>query len=111
MAVASTIFVSTKYAEMADTLQYLPSISTSIIDKFTVNNVSTVAVTFTAHIVTTGGSPGLDNKIVSRSIPAGQASCMAEMIGQILTTNTALYTSCSAASAIVMRVCGREITT
>lgn len=112
MAVTSTVFVSTKYAEEAATLQYLPSNSTSIIDKFTVTNVSAVAVTFTAHIVTTGGAPGLGNAIVyQRSLAPNASSCVAEMVGQILNTNTALYTSCSAPSAIVMRVCGREITT
>ena len=111
MATTPTIFIQTKYAENVATQQYTPGNDIALVDKFTVANQNSVAVTLSVHIVASGGTPSNANRIIPvRSIAAGATSCLFEMVGQILNSGQSIWTTASAPSSLVIRCCGRQIT-
>ena len=110
MAVTSTVLLAAKQAENSQTTQYTASNVTAIIDKCTIHNGSGGAVTFGANVVTSGGSASASNLLLNRSIAAGQTYSCPEIVGQILNDGDFLSTIAGTASALVIRVSGREIT-
>ena len=111
MTVTAKPFVSAKYAENTETTQYTcPTGMRAIIDKATVTNSSAVPATIAVRIVPSGGTAGLSNTITTtKSLAAGEVYALPEIVGQILGGGEFVSTLAGTASAIVLRISGREI--
>lgn len=110
MAVTPTVLVSAKTVEAAQTTQYTASNVTTIIDKFTVTNYSSVAVNISVNIVPYNSSASSSNLIVkARTLQPNATATFSELVGQVLTSGSFISTLASTASSLNMRVSGREI--
>jgi len=111
MAINIAKLIDPKYAENAQTTQYTsPSLSTTIIDKFTATNISASAASISVNLVTSGDIAGTANKITdTRVIASGETYTFPELIGQVLQAGDFISTIASAASAIVITAGGRII--
>lgn len=113
MAVTIKTLVEGKYAENAQTTQYptAPTNCKTIIDKCTVSNVTAANATFAANVVASGGAAGATNNVLpTRTIAPGEVYHCPELVGQVLESGDFLSTIAGTASALVLRVSGREIT-
>jgi len=113
MTVTARNLVPAKLVEDTQTTQYVvPSnASVTIIDKFTATNVSGSTATISVNLVTGSDTPGNNNLITkTKSLDAAEVYTFPELVGQIMPTASFISTIASAASAINMRVSGREVT-
>jgi hypothetical protein len=111
MTVTAKPIIAAKYAENAQTTQYTAINCRTTIDKFTATNVSAANVNFSVNIVTSGGSAGTTNLVMkTRAIAPGECYTCPELVGHSLEPSGFISTLSSAASAIVIRASGREIT-
>ena len=103
--------VPSKYAEDAQTTQFTGAAKTTMIDKFTATNVTGSIAEISVNIVALGDTAGADNLIVSaRQIAAGETYTFPEIVGHALDKGSFISTIADTASAIVIRISGREIT-
>ena len=111
MTVTVKTLVSPTQMPIAQTTQYTtPAATRCIIDKATVTNTDTVPRTFSANIVQASGSPGNANLIIDdKSVQPNETYLCPELVGQVLDPGAFLSTIASAASALTLRVSGREI--
>lgn len=108
---ASNIIPSKEVEPTTAAEQYAAINCTTIIDKITVVNVTASAVSFTAYIVPAAGTAGADNIIISaKSIAPGETYQCPELVGQIMAPNSKIFAFASAASSLIIRGSGREIT-
>jgi hypothetical protein len=110
--VVAKCLVETKYAENAQTTQYTaPAGTRVIIDKITASNNSGANQTLAINVVPNGGSAGASNLIVPAKTIVDTASpeLFPGMVGRVLNAGDFISTLASAASAIVIRIEGREI--
>ena len=111
MTVTAKNLVPAKTVENTQTTQYTATNVTTIIDKFTATNYSASPATISVNLVTAAGTASNDNLIVkSKSLLASECYTFPELVGQILNTGSFISTLAGTASAINMRVSGREIT-
>lgn len=111
MAVNPTVLLQAKQAENAETTQYTsPSSTRTIIDKFTGYNASGATATLTIRLVASGGSGGVTNAIVAKSLAAGETYTFPEVVGHVLGPGDFISTLASAATAINIRASGRQVT-
>ena len=111
MTVTVKVLIPAKTAENSQTTQYTASNVTTIIDKFTATNFSATAATLSVNLVTAADTAGNQNLITkTKSLAAAEVYTFPELVGQILPTASFISTIASAASAINMRVSGREVT-
>lgn len=111
MTVTAKNLVPSKTVENTQTTQYTATNVTTIIDKFTATNYSATPATISVNLVTAAGTASDDNLIVkSKSLLASECYTFPELVGQILSTSSFISTIAGTASAINMRVSGREIT-
>jgi hypothetical protein len=110
MTVTARCLLESKHAENAQTSQYTASGVKTIVDKFTGYNGTAGAVTLTVNIVASGGAAGASNVKVAKSLAAGETYTFPELVGHILNTGDFISTLASAATSIVIRASGREIT-
>ena len=111
MTVTTKVLIAAKTAENSQTTQYTATGVTAIIDKFTATNYSASAATISVNLVTAAGSAGNDNLIVkTKSLQAGETYTFPEIVGQVLAPSGFISTIAGTASAINMRVSGREVT-
>jgi hypothetical protein len=97
--------------ESSQTTQYTATNCTAIIDKATVTNTTAGNLTFSANLVTSGGSPGASNLIIDdRAIAPGETYTCPELVGQVLANGGFISTIASASASLTLRVSGREIT-
>ena len=102
--------VGSKFIENAQTTQYTASSVKALIDKCTVTNVSGSAATFSINLVTSG-SAGTSNLIIKdQTVAAGQVYTCPEVVGHILEAGGLISAISNTASALVLRVSGREVT-
>jgi hypothetical protein len=95
----------------SQTTQYTATAAKAIIDKATVTNTDTVNRTFSVNLVTSGGSPGNSNLVIDdRTVVPGETYLCPELVGQSLESGGFISTIASAATALTLRVSGREIT-
>lgn len=112
MTITSKVLVQGKYIENTQATQYTSSGCKSIIDKPTVTNVSTSPVTFSANLVPKGGAPGATNLVIDEaSLAPGATYLCPELAGAKLDEGDTLSMVASAASALSLRVDGRQVTT
>ena len=111
MTVTVKVLVPAKTAENSQTTQYTASGVTAIIDKFTATNYSASAATISVNLVTSGGSAGNDNLIVkTKTLQPSETYTFPELVGHVLAPSGFISTIAGTASAINIRVSGREVT-
>lgn len=92
------------------TTQYTATNVRAIIDKATVTNTDSSNRTFSVHLVTSGGSASNANLIIdTRTVVPDETYLCPELIGQVLNPGDFISTTASAATALTLRVSGREI--
>ena len=110
MTVTAKNLVPAKTVEDTQTTQYIANGVTTIIDKFTATNYSGSAATISVNLVTPTGTASNDNLIVkNKSLAASETYIFPELVGQILPSGGFISTIAGTASAINMRVSGREV--
>jgi hypothetical protein len=111
MTVTVKTLVPPKQLEATQTTQYTATSAKALIDKATVTNTDTVNRTFSVNIVQSGGSATNANLIIDdRTVIPGETYLCPELIGHELDPGAFISTVASAATALTMRVSGREIT-
>lgn len=111
MTVIVKNIVPAKTVENAQTTQYTATNVTTIIDKFTATNYSATAATISVNLVTSAGSAGNDNLITkTKTLQPSEVYTFPELVGQVLNPGSFISTIAGTASAINMRVSGREVT-
>jgi hypothetical protein len=105
------VLVPAKFAENTQTTQYTATGVTAIIDKFTATNISGSAATISVNLVTVTGSAGNTNLITkTKTLAASEVYTSPELVGQVLGVGDFISTIAGTASAINIRVSGREVT-
>ncbi len=111
MTVQVKVLVPGKTVENTQTTQYTATNVTAIIDKFTATNYSATAATISVNLVTTSGSAGNNNLITkTKTLQPAEVYTFPELVGQVLANGDFISTIAGTASAINMRVSGREVT-
>jgi hypothetical protein len=111
MTVTVKVLVPAKYAEATQTTQYTATGVTTIIDKFTATNISGSAATISVNLVTVTGSAGNTNLITkTKTLQPSEVYTFPELVGQVLGSGDFISTIAGTASAINIRVSGREVT-
>jgi hypothetical protein len=111
MTVTVKVLVPAKTVEATQTTQYTATGVTTIIDKFTATNYSVSAATISVNLVTVAGSAGNTNLITkTKTLQASEVYTFPELVGQVLNPGDFISTIAGTASAINMRVSGREVT-
>ena len=111
MTVSVKVLVPAKTVENIRTTQYTATGVTAIIDKFTATNFTATAATISVNLVTAAGSAGNSNLITkTKTLQASEVYTFPELVGQVLGIGDFISTIAGTASAINMRVSGREVT-
>ena len=111
MTVLVKVLVPAKIVEATQTTQYTANGLTTIIDKFTATNYSASAATISVNLVTTSGSAGNANLITkTKTLQPTEVYTFPELVGQVLNPGDFISTIAGTATAINMRVSGREVT-
>ena len=111
MTVTVKVLVPAKTVENTQTTQYTASGVTTIIDKFTATNYSASAATISVNLVTSSFSAGNSNLITkTKTLQPAEVYTFPELVGQVLGNGDFISTIAGTASAINMRVSGREVT-
>jgi hypothetical protein len=111
MTVIVKNIVPPKTVEATQVTQYTATNVTTIIDKFTATNYSATAATISVNLVTSAGSAGNDNLITkTKTLQPSEVYTFPELVGQVLNAGSFISTIAGTASAINMRVSGREVT-
>lgn len=111
MTVTVRVLVPAKTVENSQTTQYTATGVTTIIDKFTATNYSAAAATISVNLVTVSGSAGNNNLITkTKTLQPAEVYTFPELVGQVLGPGDFISTIAGTASAINMRVSGREVT-
>lgn len=111
MTVTVKVLVPAKTVEATQTTQYTASGVTTIIDKFTATNYSASAATISVNLVTSSFSAGNSNLITkTKTLQPAEVYTFPELVGQVLGNGDFISTIAGTASAINMRVSGREVT-
>ena len=111
MTVLVKNIVPAKTVEATQTTQYTSVNVVTIIDKFTATNYSASAATISVNLVTSAGSAGNDNLITkTKTLQPSEVYTFPEIVGQVLNPGDFISTIAGTASAINMRVSGREVT-
>ena len=110
MTVTAKNLVPAKTVEDVQTTQYIANGVTTIIDKFTATNYSALSATISVNLVTPTGTANDSNLIVkAKALAAGETYIFPELVGHILPSGGFISTIAGTASAINMRVSGREV--
>lgn len=111
MTVTVKNLVPAKTVENVQTTQYTANGVTTIIDKFTATNYNTAAATISVNLVTLAGAAGNANLITkTKTLQPAEVYTFPELVGQVLNPGDFISTIAGTASAINMRVSGREVT-
>lgn len=112
MTVRVRVLVPAKTVENTQTTQYTATNVTTIIDKFTATNYSANAAAISVNLVTPlVGSAGNANLITkTKTLQPSEVYTFPEIVGQVLNPGDLISTIAGTASAINMRVSGREVT-
>lgn len=109
MTVTVRVLAFTQMANSQST-QYTATGVRTIIDKATVTNTDTANRTFSVNLVPASGSPGNANLVIDdKSVVPGETYLCPELVGQVLDPGSFISTIASAASALTLRISGREV--
>lgn len=110
MAVTPKVLVPPLQMQAVQTTQYTATAVKAIIDKATVTNTDTVNRTFSVNLVQSGGSATNANLIIDdKTVVPGETYLCPELVGQTLDPGGFISTIASAATALTLRVSGREV--
>ena len=109
MTTVSKPLVTAQYAAAAEATYYTATGVRTIVDKCTGTNMTGAAVSLTVRLVPTGGSAGASNLIETASIGAGSSYTFPSVVGHTLEPGGSISALAGAASSIVFRVSGREV--
>lgn len=107
MTVRVASLFNPKFAENAQTTQYTSAAVKTIVDKFTVNNITGVAATFALNFVPSGGAASTANLLISRTIQPAETYLCPEVVGHILDEGDFISTIAGTASALAIAASGR----
>jgi hypothetical protein len=111
VTVTVTVLVPAQTANNTQSTVYTATGVTAIIDKFTATNYSGTAATISVNLVTSGGTAGNNDLIVkTKTLQAGETYTFPELVGHVLRPSGFISTLAGTASAINIRVSGREVT-
>lgn len=111
MTTTSKCLLEAKYAENSQTTQFTSTGARTIIDKFSVTNVTGLGATLAINVVANGGSASAANVILqTRTIQASETYLCPEIVGQVLNSGDFVSTIAGTASSLVIRASGREVT-
>lgn len=111
MTVTVKALVPAQTANNAQSTVYTATGVTAIIDKFTATNYSSSAATISVNLVNPAGSAGNDNLIVkTKTLQPSETYTFPELVGHVLSPGGFISTLAGTASAINIRVSGREVT-
>ena len=112
MATTIKPLVPAKFAENSQTTQYTAATGVrAIIDKCTVTNTTAASATISVNIVPASGSVADSNLIIdTRAIAAGECYTCPELVGQYIEPSGFISTLAGTASALTIRISGREVT-
>ena len=111
MTVTVTTLVPAQTANNTQSTVYTATGVTAIIDKFTATNYSATAATISVNLVTSGGTAGNNDLIVkTKTLQASETYTFPELVGHVLRPGGFISTLAGTASAINIRVSGREVT-
>lgn len=111
MTVTPKTLVPPKQMESTNTTQYTAASCKALIDKATVTNTDTVNRSFSVNLVQSGGSASNSNLIIDdRTVVPGETYTCPELVGHELDPGAFISTIASAATALTLRISGREIT-
>ena len=111
MTVTVTTLVPAQTANNTQSTVYTATGVTAIIDKFTATNYSGTAATISVNLVTSGGTAGNNDLIVkTKTLQASETYTFPELVGHVLRPGGFISTIAGTASAINIRVSGREVT-
>lgn len=109
MTVTTKPLITSQYAANAETTMYTATGVRAIIDKFSGYNGTGGAVTLTVKLVPNGGSAAATNIIVLKSLAAGETYNFPEIAGHVLESGGFISVLAGAATSIVVRASGREV--
>lgn len=110
MTVTVKVLVPGKTVEATQTTQYTANNVTTIIDKFTATNYSATAAAISVNLVTVSGTAGNLNLISkTKTLQPAEVYTFPELVGQVLNPGDFISTIAGTATAINMRVSGREV--
>ena len=111
MTVTLTVLIPAKVAEATQSVQYVSTNATTIIDKFTATNFSGATAVISVNLVTDGDSAGNANIITkTRTLQPSEVYIFPELVGQVLLSNGKISTIAGTANAINIRASGRSVT-
>jgi hypothetical protein len=111
VTVTVTVLVPAQTANNTQSTVYTATGVTAIIDKFTATNYSGTAATISVNLVTSGGTAGNNDLIVkTKTLQASETYTFPELVGHVLRPSGFISTLAGTASAINIRVSGREVT-
>lgn len=110
MAVVAKALIETQQLTIANLTYYTAVNVRTIIDKMTLCNTTSNAISVTIDLVKSGGTAGNVERIISaRSISPGETYLCPEAVGHILNTGDSIQGLASSATSITIRASGREI--
>ena len=111
MTVTVKVLIPAKYVQNTQTTEYTSNGVVTIIDKFTATNISASPATISVNLVTVTGAAGNANLITkTKTLQASEVYTFPELVGQVLGVGDFISTIADTASAINMRVSGRQVT-
>jgi hypothetical protein len=111
VTVTVTVLVPAQTANNTQSTVYTATGVTAIIDKFTATNYSALAATISVNLVNSGGTASNDDLIVkTKTLQASETYTFPELVGHVLRPGGFISTLAGTASAINIRVSGREVT-
>lgn len=110
MSVTAKPLYTAQYLGATDTTLYTAGAGVrTILDKVTAYNSDTGALLVAFNLVPNGGAVGASNKVVSKSLAAGETYTFPEVVGHVLEAGGVLSGIAASASKVVVRVSGREV--
>lgn len=111
MAVTIKNIIPRKTVALGSETQYTANNCTTVIDKFTISNVTAVTDGIVVYLVASGGSPGNNNTVIPiKFIQGYEVYTCPELVGQVLLTGDFISTNALAGSTFTISASGREIT-
>lgn len=111
MSIEVLNIIPRKYAENSQTDQYTSDNAKTVIDKFTVTNVTANNLDLSVNLVANGDTASNANLVLNaRTIAAGETYTCPELVGQSLEAGGFISTLASAATSLVISATGRVIT-
>lgn len=109
MSVISKPLITTGYVANSETTGYTAIGVRTIIDKYTAYNSDVLAQTLAVKLVPNAGTAGATHIVVLKSLAAGETYTFPELVGHVLEAGGFISELAGAASKIVRRCSGREV--